>query len=136
MDPPPTVATPTPAEATTQRPPGRDRTWAWVAGGVGVAGVLTGSIAGAIAIDKKNTVNAQCQGMVCTQAGKDAGDSGRTFATVSTVGFVVGGVGLAAAAVLWVLAPMGKPEATARWRVMPSVSLTPGQTVFSIQGAL
>jgi hypothetical protein len=85
------------------------RTWAYVAGGVGVAGVVTGSVAGVLAFGKKSTVDKDCKGLTCTPEGKQAVDSGRTDALISTIGFSVGAAGLIAGAVLLLTAPRHAP---------------------------
>jgi hypothetical protein len=75
--------------------------WVYVTGGVGVAGVLTGSIAGLLAIRDKRTVDHECKGAACSQRGKDAADASSLEATVSTVGFGVGFAGLITSAILY-----------------------------------
>lgn len=105
------------------------RTVAFVAGGVGVAGLVVGSIFGVLAIEKnsdRNDLKAQCDplGTCKTPENAEKGtafvDDARAFANVSTVGFVVGGVGIAAAAVLLLTAPSA--PATAGVKVMPTFS--------------
>jgi len=103
--PAPVAPAPTPAApaAETPAPPAPTglstrRTWALVSGGVGLAGVIAGSIAGAVAIEKHNS--STCTGPCGTQndsLNKDAG----TAADISTVSFAVGLVGLGLGAFLW-----------------------------------
>ncbi|HVY31252.1 MAG TPA: hypothetical protein VHB79_32065 [Polyangiaceae bacterium] len=83
------------------------RQWAYVAGGVGLAGVALGTVSGIITLSKKSTANANCsdEQHVCNQAGVEANESGRTFAALSGVGFGIGVVGFATATVLWLTAP-------------------------------
>ncbi len=64
------------------------------------AGIAGGSIAGALAIGEKNTVDRECNGAACSAAGKQAADVGRTEAVVSTIAFGVGVAGVAGLAVL------------------------------------
>jgi hypothetical protein len=71
---------------------------AYVAGGVGAAGIVVGSIAGLLAISHKNAAATDCVDGECPPSTWDDLDSARSLATVSTVGFVVGIVGLAAGA--------------------------------------
>ena len=75
--------------------------WVYVTGGVGVAGVLTGSIAGLLALRDKRVVDAECIGAACSPRGKDAADAAHLEATVSTVGFGVGFAGLITSAILY-----------------------------------
>jgi hypothetical protein len=59
---------------------------------------------GIVAIGDKSTVSGSCTGSTCTtQAGVDAARQGRLVSTISTVGFVAGGVGLATGLVLLVV---------------------------------
>ncbi len=81
------------------------RTWAYVAGGVGAAGLLIGGITGAVVLGEKSTIEDNCDDTRCNTAGKEAADDAQVLATVSTVGFVVGIAGLAAGTVLWLVSP-------------------------------
>ena len=76
---------------------GGDPTLGYVIGGVGVAGLALGTVTGIMALGKAKTADEHCwdspaQG--CDQEGADANRSGKPLATVSTVGFVVGAVGV------------------------------------------
>jgi hypothetical protein len=102
--------------------------WAYVAGGVGVAGVLFGGVTGIVALNKKSTADANCSDdrQVCNQVGVDANESGKTFATLSGVGLGVGVVGLAAGAFLWLTAPkVGTHTAHSSTPVRRGVSVRP-----------
>ncbi len=70
------------------------RTLGWVLGGVGVAGVATSLVTGALVLSKSSTVDDECVDKRCSQAGLDAADSGRTLSTVSTIAAVAGAVSL------------------------------------------
>jgi hypothetical protein len=83
-------------------------TAAFVVGGVGVAGVLTGVVAGLIVLNKKSTVNSECPDKVCSQAGLDAAHSGKAFGVVTTIGLVAGALGLGTATYLFLSAPAGE----------------------------
>ena len=83
--------------ADTAAHPEADRTLAYVAGGVGAAGLLVGAVTGFMAMGKANTAEDHCWDTPtkgCDQEGVDANSSGKTLAAVSTVGFAVGVVGL------------------------------------------
>lgn len=84
---------------------GSSNTAAYAVGGVGLAGLVTGVIAGLLVLDRKQTVDDNCQDHVCNQTGMDATSSGKTLGIVSTVGFVAGGVGLGTATYLFLSAP-------------------------------
>ena len=71
---------------------------------VGIAG---GSVAGALAIDEKNTVGRECNGAACSAGGLQAADTGRTESIVSTIAFGVGAAGVTGLAVLFFTARNG-----------------------------
>jgi hypothetical protein len=89
------------AGAQVGEPQGSSRsTWGYVAGGVGIAGVLVGTVAGILVFSKKSTVEDECVGLDCSPKGVEAASSGKTLAMVSNVGFGVGVAGLAVGAIL------------------------------------
>lgn len=80
--------------------------------GLGVAGIVVGSVFGLKARSKLVESNRTCTGKDCTdQAGVDLNNEAKSAATISTIGFIVGGVGLAGATALWVT---GKPRDEAK----------------------
>jgi len=97
---------------------GPQRTVAIAAGGVGVVGVVIGSIFGLKSKSHHDEAAKYCDGNRCTdERGVTAGNAAYTAGTVSTVAMIVGGVGLAAGVTLWFTAPKGK--ATAALSVAP-----------------
>jgi hypothetical protein len=88
-------------------------TAAYVVGGLGVAGMVTGVVAGLIVLSKKSTVNSECVDKQCSQAGIDAVSSGKTFGVVTTVGFLAGALGLGTATYLFLSAPAESPRSSA-----------------------
>lgn len=82
-----------------------DRTAAYLVGGLGAAGLLTGVVAGVLVLDRKKTVDQNCTEHVCNQAGYDAAQSGKTLGIVTTVGLITGAVGLGGATYLFLSAP-------------------------------
>ena len=85
---------------------GTQKILAIVAGGIGVVGLGLGTVFGVMANSQKNAAQSACPNNPCaTQDGvskwSDAGSTGN----ISTIGFIVGGVGVAGAAVLWFTAP-------------------------------
>jgi hypothetical protein len=70
------------------------RTLGYVVGGVGVAGIGTALVLGAVALGKKDTLSddhCNAETRTCdSQKGVDAASSGATLATASTVAFIVG----------------------------------------------
>jgi hypothetical protein len=88
------------------RAPGSARgTWLYVSGGVAIAGVATGLVAGALAYGHKSTIDSDCPNLQCNSTGRAALNVARSEARVSTVGFTLGIAGAAAAVVLLSLAP-------------------------------
>jgi hypothetical protein len=87
---------PGPTTDTTPRPSGSDprRPLGWIVGGVGVAGVALGAVAGIVAIGDANTFKRDCtaQGLCQSQAGVDAAAAGKTTSTLSTVALIGGAV--------------------------------------------
>ena len=83
---------------------GSQKTFALVAAGVGVVGIGVGTIFGLSAMSKQDEANAKCPGACSDQAGVDLWNDARTAGNISTVGFIVGGVGLATGAILWLTA--------------------------------
>jgi hypothetical protein len=86
------------------------RTWGWALGAVGLSGVIAGSVTGVMVLQKKATVTDHCDGSACDREGKEAADSGKTLAAVSTVSF---GVGLSAVAASIVILIVTEPRTPA-----------------------
>lgn len=80
-----------------------------VAGGLGVAGLGVGTAFGLVASSQWDDAQSLCEAPPngCSAEGVQMGQDAQTSATISTVGFIVGGVGIAAGVVLWVTAPSG-----------------------------
>jgi len=112
------------------------RTVAFVAGGIGVAGVVVGSIFGIMAISKKGEVDDEATKNHCTPPNHcpsaalarivDLNDSFSTLSMVSNVGFIVGGLGLATGVVLYLTAPKSSESGTAL-RVTPQGAWVTGR---------
>lgn len=97
----------------------KQRIAAVIVGGLGLAGVVVGAVFGAKASSNWSDAVSHCrnaQTNLCDPDGVSLGSDARGAATVSTIGFVGGGVALAGAAVLWftsrpAAAPAGSKEA-------------------------
>jgi len=82
------------------------RTWAWVAGAAGLAGIAVGAIAGGLVLADTSTISADCHpDRSCNQQGLDAATHAHTMGLVSDVGFAVGGAALVASTVLFLASP-------------------------------
>jgi hypothetical protein len=74
--------------------------------GLAAAGLVVGTVGGVLALGKASSVDDACNGLSCPPSVKSDVDDGRTFATVSTIGFTATAAGLALAAIgLFVLKP-------------------------------
>jgi hypothetical protein len=80
---------------------------ALVAGGVGVVGVVVGSVFGLKSMSDSDESEKHCSGNQCTAEGVALRDDALAAGNVSTVGFIIGGVGLAAGTILWFTLPSG-----------------------------
>lgn len=70
--------------------------------GFGVAGLGVGVATGLVASSKTSDIESRCDGTSCLASDQPLADEASTFATVSTIGFIVGGVGVATGIVLLV----------------------------------
>jgi hypothetical protein len=87
------------------------RPWAYVAGGVGVAGLLTFTIAGLMSRSTYNDLDQTCHDGPCPPDKSGEISSGKTQQTIANVGLVVGIAGVAAGTTLFVLSlPKGTPS--------------------------
>lgn len=94
-----------------------------VIGGVGVAGLLVGTVTGIMALGKASTVKDKCGPDLhhCDQEGKDAADAGSTLSTVSNIGVIGGGVLVVGGGLLYFLAPRAA-KTTGAVQVVPVAS--------------
>jgi hypothetical protein len=69
--------------------------------GVGGAGLALGAVFGILAVGEKSSLKSACQGTVCPASAQADINAFTRDGAISTVSFVVGGVGVAAAAVLY-----------------------------------
>lgn len=86
------------------------RPWAYVAGGVGAAGLVTFGIAAIMAKSTYDDLNTACNGGPCPPGKNGEISSGKTQQVVANVGLGVGIVGVAVGATLFVLS---MPKSTA-----------------------
>jgi hypothetical protein len=99
-----------------------NRTAGFVAGGVGVAALIEGVITGIIAVGKHSDLAKACTNG-CPASEDSALSSYHTVGALSTVGFIVGGVGIAGGAILIFTAPKSSQSSTsaAGLRVTPFI---------------
>jgi hypothetical protein len=114
--PPQPTATPTVEHETVVVPPsheGGSIVPAMVFYGVGVAGIATGAVAGAISLGNVGDLRNRCASNHCTSAQQSEIDSTKTLGWVSTIGFGVGAAGAVTGTVLLLLRGHGSEKAAA-----------------------
>jgi hypothetical protein len=90
-------------------------------GVLGVAGVTTGTVFGLRSKSKHEESDRYCSGNTCAdRRGVELMDEARSAGNLSTASFIVGGVGLGAAAVLWLARPFGNGAAQAEIGLGPA----------------
>ncbi len=100
------------SSSTASRGLGTQKILAIVSGSVGLVGLGLGAAFGGIALSDKSSAQAACPGTLCqTPDGVSKWSGAATSANVATAGFVIGGVGLVGAALLWFTAPKGSGPA-------------------------
>jgi hypothetical protein len=122
-------ATPAPAPPPAEPAPAADtgsnrsslRPWAYVAGGVGAAGLVTFGVFAVLAKSTYDDLNGACHGGPCPPSKNGEISSGKTQQVVANVGLGVGIVGVAVGATLFVLSiPKSTPESGAALVVTPT----------------
>jgi PEGA domain len=98
------------------------RTVAYVAFGVGGASLIVGGVAGGLAIAKHSQIADQCPDPgACSSSLRSSIDNYRRLGTIADVGFIVGGIGVAAGVVLLVTQP--KDTTVGGTQVTPYIGL-------------
>ena len=121
LPPLPVVAPPEVSEPVAPPPsPSHRRTYVIAAFTVGGAGLLLGAITGGVALSEHGTLSTACANGTCPKSSASELSTYHAMSTVSTIGFIVGGVGVAGGAVLLLTAP--KPEKTSA-QVRPYLGL-------------
>jgi hypothetical protein len=81
--------------------------------GLGVASLWVGSLAGLMAIDRRDIQNANCNSQgACNQAGVDAAHDGASWATASTAMFITGAVFVALGGTLFAFSTLKRSTTT------------------------
>jgi hypothetical protein len=93
--------------------------WPWVAFGLGGVGLGTGIVTGIVAIMKHSDLSTSCKNGTCSPAQQSDLDTYNTVGLVSTIGFVVAGVGAAAGVTLLLLHPKNDAPVAAALVVGP-----------------
>lgn len=100
---------------------------AYVAGGVGAAGLIMFGIFGGLTLSEYGDLEEQCPNNTCAPGQSADGDSGKTYQTVANVSLVVGIVGVATGATLLIVEMAGGSEdETLEDDTTPTVAVGPG----------
>jgi hypothetical protein len=112
----------TPDDAGDAAPPDDNlTTYAWIAGGVGVAGLGVMTIFGVVAASQSSDADGLCEGRFCSDEGLEGHKNAENSATIATVGLILGLTGIATAATLFIIAPSPTDQQEAYW-IEPSFS--------------
>jgi hypothetical protein len=96
----------------------------WVALGVGVAALGTGTYFGLRAISKKNDADRNCPNDQCVGEGSKENSDAIKFANIATAGFAVGVVGLGLGIYLWATSSSSPRASVGTPHVVPKVSVS------------
>jgi hypothetical protein len=100
------------------------KTAAFISFGIGGAGLIEGAITGIVAISKHSSLSSACHNGSCPASEDSAISSYHTMGTLSTVGFIIAGVGAASGVTLFLLAPKSTPAGpTTGLTISPYVGL-------------
>ncbi len=112
------------------------RTFAYVAGGVGIVAAGVGAYFGLRALSKNSESDDRCNGALCDPKGLELADEADSAATVSNVAFAVGAVGIGAGAYLFFTSmPGGEPKADARHKARFGASIGADRASIVVSGA-
>ncbi len=81
------------------------RTWGWVSLGIGAAGAVFGATTGVMTVVKHGKLSSDCPNHQCAQRYSSDADSFDTLRHLTTIGFVVAGVGAATGVTLLLTSP-------------------------------
>lgn len=98
----------------------RMRTAAFIAGGVGAAGLVTFAVAGSMARSQYSTLQDECAGP-CPQRQSDI-DAGRRSQTIANIGLAVGAVGLGTGTVLYLVSRPKAQDSTVGAASLPPLT--------------
>jgi hypothetical protein len=98
---------------------------AFMVGGFGLAaaGIVVGSVAGVMTLQKGSSVKSACDGLTCPRSVDGDLSSGRTLGAVSTAAFVAAGVGAAIGVTALILRPRQESAPESAVSVTPWVGL-------------
>ncbi len=134
--PPTTTATAAGAPAKAEDPGSGRRIIGYTLGAVGIVGLGVGGVTGLMAMGANNDAKKLCPSSPCAdKAGVDDNDKAKSLGTVSTIGFIAGGVLLAGGVVLVLTAPSSQEKKTAVSDVKVSPTFGPTYSGLSMGGS-
>jgi len=104
------------------------RQWAYVAGGVGAAGVVTFGVFGLMNNARYNDLQDSCPNGQCPPDRSGDIDSGKRYQTIANIGLVVGVVGLGTGTTLYLMS-RGEQKPAAADSAVPEVAVGPGSVL-------
>jgi hypothetical protein len=128
---PPAPLAPLPAAPPSAAPEAKDRTWVYVAFGVGAAGLVTGATAGVLALGVRKDIESECPDLHCSGARtpeqvshwQSQKSKYHLLGLVSGVGFGVGLAGAGAGTALLLMQNKSEKAAAAAARIVPYLGL-------------
>jgi hypothetical protein len=103
------------------------KTWGWVALGVGAAGMALGTTTGIMVATKRSELKDGCPDGQCGPAYWSKADTYDTLRTLSVVGFIVGGVGAAAGVTLLLTSPKQESKPSVGVWLTPATAVVRGE---------
>ncbi len=110
---------------------GGSNTLAFIALGVGAAGLATFGVAGLMANQKFDELDEDCNGAACPEDRRSDIESGQRLDTIANIGLIVGGVGVATGAGLLLFGGKSKQSARSTLVAVP----TPSGASVSVSGS-
>jgi len=86
------------------------RTYAYVAGGIGAAGLITFGVFGALAANRYSSIKDECGGKPCPESKRSDVEGGKTQQTIANIGLVIGIIGVGTGVTLFLLSKPKKPS--------------------------
>ncbi|MBW2529671.1 MAG: hypothetical protein JRI23_36180 [Deltaproteobacteria bacterium] len=120
---------PTPEEPPAS--PGGSYVPAIVAFGIGGVGLLVGAITGGMSLGKVSELDERCPDKSCPAEDEELADEAKLLGNVSTAGFVIGGIGVAAGVALLIWRPGGDEPSETAFHIRPRI----GPGAFYLEGA-
>ncbi|MEI9935853.1 MAG: hypothetical protein WDO69_01385 [Pseudomonadota bacterium] len=104
---PPAAPAPPPVATPAAQPSESAPVFAYVVGAIGLAGISVAGVTGFFAMNQKGVAEDHCSPTLrlCDGEGRQASETGRALRDVSTVAWIVGGVGVGLSAYLLLTAP-------------------------------